>query len=134
MDGLFHGKPYEQMDDLGVPNSWKHPYGFHQQEDIQGCGFGPESSRHTLVSPIFRSSLIPSVADSFRDCIGDKSATLIYNRNSVTKSSPQETANCLTLLEDPSRCCTYSFGTVGGHSNLCKNFICSFRGSTRLVD
>ena len=38
--------------------------------------FGPESSRQTLVSPIFRSSLVPSVADSFRRCIGDKSATL----------------------------------------------------------
>ncbi len=28
----------------------------------QGCRFGPESSRQTLVSPIFRSSLVPSVA------------------------------------------------------------------------
>ena len=30
MDGLFHVKPYEQMDDLGVPNFplflEKHPY------------------------------------------------------------------------------------------------------------
>ena len=29
MDGLFHGKPYEHMDDLGViapPIFWKHPY------------------------------------------------------------------------------------------------------------
>ena len=28
MDGLFHGKPYEQMDDLGGKNHyfWKHPY------------------------------------------------------------------------------------------------------------
>ena len=28
MDGLFHGKPYEQMDDLGGKNPyfWKHPY------------------------------------------------------------------------------------------------------------
>ena len=27
MDGLFHGKPYEQMDDLGgkTPYFWKHP-------------------------------------------------------------------------------------------------------------
>ena len=27
MDGLFHGKPYEQMDDLGgfSPYFWKHP-------------------------------------------------------------------------------------------------------------
>ena len=25
MDGLFHGKPYEQMDDLGYPYCWKHP-------------------------------------------------------------------------------------------------------------
>ena len=30
----------------------------------------------TLVSPIFRSSLVPSVPDSFQTCIGDKSATL----------------------------------------------------------
>ena len=28
------------------------------------------------VSPIFRSFLVPSVADCFRTCIGDKSATL----------------------------------------------------------
>ena len=28
MDGLFHGKPYEQMDDFGLPGYpyfWKHP-------------------------------------------------------------------------------------------------------------
>ena len=24
MDGENNGKPYEQMDDLGVPSSWKH--------------------------------------------------------------------------------------------------------------
>ena len=33
MDGLFHGKPYEQMDDLGVTGDyhyfWKHPYANH---------------------------------------------------------------------------------------------------------
>ncbi len=28
MDGENNGKPYEQMDDLGVfPYFWKHPYG-----------------------------------------------------------------------------------------------------------
>ena len=28
MDGLFHGKPYEQMDDFGGnhPYFWKHPF------------------------------------------------------------------------------------------------------------
>ena len=26
MDGENNGKPYEQMDDLGVPLFWKHPY------------------------------------------------------------------------------------------------------------
>ena len=36
--------------------------------DYQDCRFGPESSRQTLVSPIFRSSLLPSVADCFRKC------------------------------------------------------------------
>ena len=41
-----------------------------------GCSFGPESSRQTLESPIFRSGLVSSVADSFWKCIGDKSATL----------------------------------------------------------
>ena len=35
----------------------------------QGCRFDPESSRQTLVSPIFSSGLVPSVADSFRKCI-----------------------------------------------------------------
>ena len=25
MDGENNGKPYEQMDDLGVPYFWKHP-------------------------------------------------------------------------------------------------------------
>ena len=44
---------------------------------FQGCRFGLESSQ-TLVSPIFGSSLVPSVADSFRKCIGDKSATLVF--------------------------------------------------------
>ena len=34
----------------------------------QACRFGPESSRQTLVSPIFRSFLVPSVADCFRRC------------------------------------------------------------------
>ncbi len=32
------------------------------QVGVQGCRFGPESSRQTLVSPIFRSGLVPSVA------------------------------------------------------------------------
>ena len=27
MDGENNGKPYEQMDDLGVPYFWKHPNG-----------------------------------------------------------------------------------------------------------
>ena len=32
MDGLFHGKPYEQMDDLGFSHHfWKHP--FSEEED-----------------------------------------------------------------------------------------------------
>ncbi len=33
MDGLFHGKPYEQMDDLGgftAPIFWKHLYIYTQ--------------------------------------------------------------------------------------------------------
>ena len=39
--------------------------------------FVPESSRQTLVSPIFRSRSVPSVAlFVFRKCRGDKSATL----------------------------------------------------------
>ncbi len=38
----------------------------------------PESSRQTLASPIFRSPEKPSLADCFRKCIGDKSATLLY--------------------------------------------------------
>ena len=33
MDGLFHGKPYEQMDDLRVfPDFWKHPYRYTMTE------------------------------------------------------------------------------------------------------
>ena len=40
---------------------WKRPSGV--------VDFGPESSRQTLFSPIFRSSLVPSVAACFRTCI-----------------------------------------------------------------
>ena len=44
---------------------------------VQGCRFGPKNpSRQTLVSPICRSSSVPSVADCFRRCLGDKSASL----------------------------------------------------------
>ena len=42
----------------------------------QGCRFGPESSRQTLEFPKIRSGLVPSVADCFAKCIGDKSASL----------------------------------------------------------
>ena len=49
--------------------------------------------------PIFRSSLVPSVADYFRQCIGDKSATLesghilfeMLDKKSVWKTSKFET-------------------------------------------
>ncbi len=48
---------------------------------LPGCRFGPESSRQTLVSPIFRSGLVPSVADCFRKMFfEDKSATLVVLR------------------------------------------------------
>ena len=43
----------------------------------RGCRFGPDSSRQTLEKPIFRCGLVPSVAEYFRKCIGDKSATLV---------------------------------------------------------
>ena len=49
--------------------------------------------------PIFRSSLVPSVADYFRQCIGDKSATLesghilfeMLDKKTVWKTSKFET-------------------------------------------
>ena len=52
MDGLFHGKPYEQMDDLGgFPIiCWKHLYQ-HTNPTIEICSL----VRHGLVSSLFRS-------------------------------------------------------------------------------
>ena len=47
--------------------------------NMQAWRFGPESSRQTLVSPIFWFGLVPSVAACFRTCIGgeiDESANL----------------------------------------------------------
>ena len=38
-------------------------------------------------TPIFRSSLVPSVADSFRKCIGDKSATLNLKPHQTWKNT-----------------------------------------------
>ena len=47
MDGLFHGKPYEQMDDLGVfPYFWKHPYRENGRKHAGGFGT-PELAKKT---------------------------------------------------------------------------------------
>ena len=52
----------------------------------QGCRFGPESSRQTLVSPLFRSSLVPCVAA----CWGQ-----ICNLGVVIADSHISNNNCL---------------------------------------
>ena len=44
-------------------------------EKSQSCRFGPESSRQTLVSPLFRS--LQSVAASFWKCTGNKICNLV---------------------------------------------------------
>ena len=59
--------------------------------NFQGCRFGPQSSRQTLDSPIFRSSLVPSVADCFRKMY-DKSATLILSHRHAA-TTPNQISN-----------------------------------------
>ena len=77
-------------DDEGADRVYGTDPGMLRKTWQQGCRFGPESSGQTLVSPIFRSGLVPSVADCFRKCLEDKSATLYKYPNAtlLRKKSP----------------------------------------------
>ena len=82
-------------------NHWSHHFKkkcFGPQNfeiSFQGCGFGPESSRRTLVSPIFRSPGNPSVAALFYP--NSITVTNLQLRANKMQKKTFETTTCLVF-------------------------------------
>ena len=81
--------------------------GVTNQYSDQGRRSGPESSRQTLVSPIFRSSLIPSsVADCFRKCFSGTNLQTLK----IRPPAPPNSRVCAVLIHSWVQFLLYIFG------------------------